>query len=226
MINGQKTWTSNGMDATHCMLLTRTDPDAPAHRGISALLVPLDVPGIQRRPIRMISGEAEFAELFFTDVRVPRSALLGPLHGGWGVTVRTLKHERAGVIGQAAGLERRARRAIGDAGGARLAATVREQLARRYVEARVVGLLGADTLARAERGMDIGSAQALIKLAWGMADRQLGETAFDAFGPAAAAGVRNDLTRNLLYARSSTIAAGTTEILKNLVADRVLELPR
>ena len=83
VINGQKVWTSIGLGATHCMLLARTDPDAPKHAGISALLVPMDLPGLTRRPIRQINGEAEFAELFFEDVSVPESALLGPLHQGW-----------------------------------------------------------------------------------------------------------------------------------------------
>src|SRR5689334_16611189 len=80
-VNGQKVWTSHGMHATHCMLLVRTDSDAPKHKGISVLLVPMDTPGIERRPIRMISGDSEFAEVFFTDVHVPASALMGPLNG-------------------------------------------------------------------------------------------------------------------------------------------------
>ena len=86
------------MHATHCMLLVRTDPDAPKHAGISALLVPMDTPGLTRRPIKQINGDAEFAELFFEDMFVPRSALLGPLHEGWRVTMATLGFERAGVI--------------------------------------------------------------------------------------------------------------------------------
>ena len=87
------------MHATHCMLLVRTDQSAPKHKGISALLVPLDLPGISRRPIRQMNGVAEFAELFFDDVRVPRTALLGPVNEGWRVTMTTLSFERAGVIG-------------------------------------------------------------------------------------------------------------------------------
>ena len=98
MVNGSKVWTSIGMWATHCMLLVRTDPDAPAHRGISALLVPLDTPGITRRPIVQATGDSDFAEVVYEDVVVPKDALLGPLHGGWGVTMATLGYERAGVI--------------------------------------------------------------------------------------------------------------------------------
>ena len=98
VVNGTKIWTSIGLWATHCMLLVRTDPDAPAHRGISALLVPLDTPGITRSPIVQATGERDFAELVFEDVEVPVSALLGPMNQGWGVTMSTLGYERAGVI--------------------------------------------------------------------------------------------------------------------------------
>ena len=98
VVNGTKIWTSIGLWATHCMLLVRTDPDAPAHRGISALLVPLDTPGITRNPIVQATGERDFAEMVFDDVVVPTSALLGPMNEGWGVTMSTLGYERAGVI--------------------------------------------------------------------------------------------------------------------------------
>ncbi|WP_019875989.1 acyl-CoA dehydrogenase family protein [Sporichthya polymorpha] len=234
VIDGQKVWTSHGMHATHCMLLVRTDPDGPKHKGISVLLVPMDSPGIERRPIRMISGDSEFAEVFFTGVRVAASALLGPLHGGWGVTVRTLVHERTGVLSRAAELENRARQVA-------LATTDldpldRDEVVRRYVEARVLGQLGQATLARGEAGQDTAGLQALIKLSWGLTDRALAETALDVVGLPATVGsagpgaapssAPSDLAWRWLNARASTIAAGTTEVLKDLVAERVLGLPR
>jgi alkylation response protein AidB-like acyl-CoA dehydrogenase len=224
VIDGQKVWTSHGMWATHCMLLARTDPDAPKHQGISVLLVPMDTPGIDRRPIRMISGDSEFAEVFLTDVRVPRTALMGPLHGGWGVTMRTLVHERTGVLTRAAALEARARAIAAATGG--LAPLDRDEVVRRYVEARVLGQLGRATLARGEAGEDTAGLQALIKLSWGVTDRALAETALDLGGLPAVTGLREDLAYRWLFTRCSTIAAGTTEVLKDLVADRVLGLPR
>jgi alkylation response protein AidB-like acyl-CoA dehydrogenase len=224
VIDGQKVWTSHGMWATHCMLLARTDPNAPKHKGISVLLVPMDTAGIERRPIRMISGDSEFAEVFFTDVRVPRSALMGPLHGGWGVTVRTLVHERTGVLTRAAALEDRARRIA--AGSGDLAPLDRDELVRRYVDARVLGQLGRATLARGEAGEETSGLQTLIKLSWGITDRALAETALDLGGLPAVTGVREDLAYRWLFTRCSTIAAGTTEVLKDLVAERVLGLPR
>src|SRR5262245_31573795 len=97
VVNGQKTWTSNGHRADWCALFVRTDPDAPKHRGISCLVVDMRSPGIEARPLRTLTGDAEFAEVFFDDVRVPASALLGPLDGGWAVATSTLSHERAGA---------------------------------------------------------------------------------------------------------------------------------
>ncbi len=224
VIDGQKVWTSHGMHATHCMVLVRTDPDVAKHRGISVLVVPMDSPGIERRPIRMISGDSEFAEVFFTGVRVPASALLGPLHGGWGVTVRTLVHERTGVLSRAAELERRAvqvAQATSDLG-----VLDRDEVLRRYIDARVLGQLGRATLARAEAGEDTAGLQALIKLSWGLTDRALAETALDLAGLPAVTGLREDLAWRWLFTRCSTIAAGTSEVLKDLVAQQVLGLPR
>ncbi|MFZ2176819.1 MAG: acyl-CoA dehydrogenase family protein [Rhodococcus sp. (in: high G+C Gram-positive bacteria)] len=112
VVNGQKIWTSHGMRADFIQLLVRTDRDAPKHRGISTLLVPLNLPGIERRPIRQINGDAEFAEIYFTDVRVPCSSLLGPLNEGWKVTMTTLEHERTSLLSYASQLQREVDRLI------------------------------------------------------------------------------------------------------------------
>ena len=97
VVNGQKTWNSLGRHADWCQLYVRTDPGAPKHRGISCLLVDMKSPGIEVRPVRTIAGELTFSELFFDDVEVPASAMLGPLNEGWRVAKTTLSHERAGV---------------------------------------------------------------------------------------------------------------------------------
>ena len=97
VVNGQKIWTSLGQRADWCQLYVRTDPDAPKHKGISCLIVDMALPGIEVRPIQTLTGDSEFAELFFNDVRVPANALLGPLNGGWQVATTTLSHERAGA---------------------------------------------------------------------------------------------------------------------------------
>ncbi len=105
MVNGQKIWTSLGHRADWCQLYVRTDPDAPKHKGISCLIVDMTLPGIEARPLVTLNGAADFAEVFFNDVRVPADALLGPLNGGWQVATTTLSHERAGAARLYAQLE-------------------------------------------------------------------------------------------------------------------------
>ncbi|HEV7864287.1 MAG TPA: acyl-CoA dehydrogenase family protein [Acidimicrobiia bacterium] len=233
VVTGQKVWTSHGLDATHCQLLARTG--GPGHAGISCLLIPLDLPAVTRRPIRQIDGGAEFAELHFDDVVVPRSALLGPLHGGWKVAMTTLAYERTGVITRAARLEadviaavravsHRSRPEAIAADGSGLDPRLRQELVRRYVEARVLGLLGQRALAGADGPP--GPEHAVIKLAWGLCNQRVGETLLRAAGPAGVAGGDPEAEFHFLRSRSSTIAAGTTEVLRSLLAERTLGLPR
>ncbi|MFG3620443.1 acyl-CoA dehydrogenase family protein [Nocardia abscessus] len=223
VVNGQKVWTTAGMEATHMLLLARTDPDAPKHRGISAILVDLDTPGVERRPLRQITGEYGFAEFFFTDVEIPRAGLLGPLHGGWAVTTKTLGYERTGVINSAARLEREVRELaqtleVRDA-------VLRDQLTQRWIEARLTALMGARALARLRDGESPGAEQSIIKFAWSQATSRLGETVLDVSGHAGIL-ASSPAARRFVASRSSTIAAGTTEIMRNLLAERVLGLPR
>jgi alkylation response protein AidB-like acyl-CoA dehydrogenase len=226
VVNGQKIWTSIGLGATHCMLLVRTDPDAPKHKGISALLVPLDLPGITRRPITQINGAAEFAELFFDDVRVPRSALLGPVNEGWRVTMTTLGYERAGVLSLAGQLSADTERTVHDlAARGALTGTVRDRAMDVYIEAQLLRVTGERALAVENSGP--GALSSLIKLAWSHLSQQLHELAVDATGIAAVAG-DGDLpaAQRLVHGRSLTIAGGTTEVLRNLIGERVLGLPK
>ena len=223
VVNGQKTWTSAGMHATHMMLLARTDPAAAKHRGISVLLVPMDTPGIDRRPLRQLTGEAEFAEVFFTDVRVPRSALLGPLHDGWRVTMTTLGYERSGVISMAARLQREVEQIVA---GLRVQdPLLRDEVVRRWIDARLTGLLGARALAGMGEGGRPGAEQSVIKFAWSRATADLGETLLRLQGSDGLLGGDPAVFR-FLSSRASTIAAGTTEVMKNLLAERVLGLPK
>ena len=223
VVNGQKIWTSAGMHATHMMLLARTDPAAAKHRGISVLLVPMDTPGIDRRPLRQLTGEAEFAEVFFTDVRVPRSALLGPLHDGWRVTMTTLGYERSGVISMAARLQREVEQLVA---GLRVQdPLLRDEVVRRWIDARLTGLLGARALAGMGEGGRPGAEQSVIKFAWSRATADLGETLLRLQGSDGLLGGDPAVFR-FLSSRASTIAAGTTEVMKNLLAERVLGLPK
>ena len=225
VVDGSKVWTSIGMWATHCMLLVRSDPDAERHRGISALLVPLDLAGITRRPIVSLDGRADFAELHFDGVEVPRSGLLGPRHEGWRVAMTTLGYERAGVIAEAGKLvdavgETVARLAASD----RLGPVLRDRAAALHIDARLLALLGARSLAEADGPP--GAISSVIKLAWSNLGQRLAELAADADGMDAVAGDAMDGGKRLLASRSLSIAGGTTEIVKNLIAERSLGLPR
>jgi len=230
VVNGQKIWTSNGMHATHMELLVRTDPTAPKHKGISVLLVRMDTPGIEVRPIKQINGEAEFAEVFFTDVRVPRANLLGPLNRGWEVVMTTLGHERAGVAIFASRLEMRAREALernrAEVRGAPLAPHLRDELLQRYVDSRVLGMLGRQMLDRLAEGVAPGPEQSVIKLVWSQVSQQLDSTCLAIAGLDGVTGGAPGAAQDYLSGRATTIAAGTTEIVKNIIAERVLGLPR
>ncbi|MCW2529091.1 MAG: hypothetical protein JWM76_3951 [Pseudonocardiales bacterium] len=230
VINGQKIWTSEGMHATDMLLLARTDPNAAKHAGISAITLDMNSPGIERREIKQITGESDFAEVFFTDVRVPVKNLLGPLNGGWGVTTATLAHERAGVITMAAEMEYNVGKQLlaalsgpnAPSEGAR-AVVLREKIARCFADARVAGLLGAQALADAERGAPVGAQQSLIKLVWADTMQRVAETLFEL---ESTGGDYSPSAQNYLFSRGTSIAGGTTEILKSLAGERVLGLPR
>jgi alkylation response protein AidB-like acyl-CoA dehydrogenase len=226
VVNGQKIWTSNGMYATHMELLVRTDPDAPKHKGISVLLVDLSTPGIEVRPIRQINGQAEFAEVFFTDVRVPADNLLGAENDGWTVTMTTLGNERSGVAIFATRFEREVRELIAEQAGAGLPPWQQDALVRHFVEARVIALLGEEMLSRVAAGGQPGAEQSVIKLVWSEAGQRLAGTRLDLAGVEGVAGDRPDAGEAYLSARAMTIAAGTSPIVKNILAERVLGLPR
>lgn len=223
VVNGQKVWTSQGMQGTHLMLLVRTDPTASRHKGISVLLVPMDTPGVERRPLRQLTGESEFAEVFLTDVRVPHEALLGPLHDGWRVTMATLGYERSGVISLAAALQREVESLVQ---GLHLDDPLdRDEVVRRWMDARLTGLLGARALAALGEGGNPGAAQSVIKLAWSRSTAELGETLLRIQGSAGLL-AGDPAVHRFLRSRAATIAAGTTEVMKNLLAEQVLGLPK
>ncbi len=226
VVNGTKIWTSIGLWATHCMLLVRTDPDAPAHRGISALLVPLEQAGITRSPIVQATGESDFAELHFEDVRVPASALLGAMNDGWRVTMTTLGYERAGVIEISGNLIEEIEQFLFDAAReGKLGARSRDRGAAIYARARILGWMGERSLVDDGTGPN-GAVAGLIKLAWSTLGQAFGEYTAEVDGLAAIAGDDMRSGRRLVGGRSNTIAGGTTEVMKNIIGERSLGLPR
>ncbi|GAC1311606.1 MAG: acyl-CoA dehydrogenase family protein [Acidimicrobiales bacterium] len=225
VINGQKTWNSLGHLADWCQLYVRTDPDAPKHKGISCLLVDLRTPGIEVRPLRTITGDQPFAELFFANARVPTSALLGPIHQGWRVAMTTLSHERAGVAKLHLGLSRKFAELTGDPeAAAGLADPVqRDRMARLYSQIACMRWMTDRYLAQMRQGEPGSTIGGLAKLAWARAEQGLAAAAVDVLGlPALSRG----WATNLVAARQASIAGGTSEINRNIVAEQALGLPR
>jgi alkylation response protein AidB-like acyl-CoA dehydrogenase len=226
LVNGQKVWNSLGHFADWCQLYVRTDPTAPKHKGISCLLVDLRTPGIEARPITTITGEQPFAELFFHDVAVPATALLGPLDQGWRVAMTTLSHERAGVARLHLALSRRLAELSADPqarAGLRHPVS-RDRYARVYSQIACMRWMTDRSLAQARLGQQpSGSLGSLAKLAWSHADQQLADLAVDVIGLPGTTGI---WAKRLAGARSTSIAGGTTEINKNIVAEQGLGLPR
>ncbi len=228
VVTGQKIWTSNGHRADWCALFVRTNPDVPKHRGISCLVVDMRSPGIEARPLRTLTGDAEFAEVFFDDVRVPAEALLGPLDGGWAVATSTLSHERAGAARLYAMIRLRLRDLVEDLGDAERRGLVDLDdplvLARLgELDTRLAFLAVLCQRSIAATGGDASGTASLAKTVWGELEQDvavLGHELLGAHDP----GGRWSAAR--LSTRSLTIAGGTTQVNKNVTAQRVLGLPR
>jgi alkylation response protein AidB-like acyl-CoA dehydrogenase len=238
-VTGQKVWTSNAHRSHWCILLVRTDPDAAKHAGISCLLVDMRSPGITIRPLVQMTGDAEFNEVFFDDVRVPRENLLGPLHGGWKVAITVLMYERAGLGHQTnlhhftrLLLDLARRTPLGDAPAAR-DPVVRQALAQCWIEAEALRLTGLRSITRRHRGEPPGAEGSVLKLAFTEAYVRMAETAALMLGPHgqlwrgtphAADGGRWSF--QTLFAPRFAIAGGTSDIQRNIIGERVLGLPR
>jgi alkylation response protein AidB-like acyl-CoA dehydrogenase len=235
IVNGQKVWTSMGHVADWCFLLVRTDPAAARHKGISFLLVDMKTPGITVRPLRQITGEAEFNETFFDNVRVPRENLVGKLNEGWGVAITTLAYERDLLtfirhISLRNALHRLVR--LTQRQGRNTDPVVRQKIAELWIGEQALALNGYRSLTRILRGGAPGPEGSTSKLFWSQLDQELALTATQVIGPysqiAGGAWAPDDGQWQFyeLLARASGIRAGTTEILKNILGERVLGLPK
>jgi alkylation response protein AidB-like acyl-CoA dehydrogenase len=233
-VTGQKVWTSYAMLASKCLCYVRTDPDAPRHRGISALIVDMDSPGIEVRPLRDVTGRAEFAEVFFSDVRVPRENLLGALNDGWRITVGALAHERGGLwVEGVAGCQRSVDDLI--AMIARLGRArdpvLRRRVAELYSQVRGLRALGYKGFASFAQGSSAPE-HSFMKLATSELQRTLIEVGVDLQGAGLAVtdpALAEDGGRwqaSFFHGLAATIGGGTSEIQRNVIAQRVLGLPR
>jgi alkylation response protein AidB-like acyl-CoA dehydrogenase len=230
VVTGQKIWTSLGHRADWCQLYVRTDPEAPKHKGISCLIVDMSAPGIDARPLVALNGEADFAEVFFHDVRVPARALLGPLNQGWQVATTTLSFERAAAARLYAEMQVRLADLVTDLtdvtidGRAALEdSDVLRRLGELDVRIKFLEVLCQRSISAGLHGGDGFATASLAKSVWGEVGQDLAALAFDTLGDTGA-GVRWADYR--LAARALTIAGGTTQINKNITAQRILGLPR
>ena len=236
VVNGQKVWTSMGHVADWCFLLVRTDPAAAKHKGISFLLVDMKTPGITVRPLRQITGEAEFNETFFDNVRVPVENLVGKESEGWGVAITTLAHERDVLthirhISLRNALHRFIK-LVKDQGKA-ADPIVRQKVAHLYIAEQALQLNGYRGLTNIMRGGHPGPEGSTAKLLWSQTDVELAQTATEILGPYSQLAHGTEWAPDdgqwefyELLARGSGIRAGTTEILKNILGERVLGLPQ
>jgi alkylation response protein AidB-like acyl-CoA dehydrogenase len=228
VVNGQKIWTSYGPFADWIFALVRTDPDARKHNGITFVAIDLSAPGVEVRPITQLDGYAGFAEVFFTDVTVPDTDVIGEVNGGWGVAMTTLGFERDAPAAAPARYQRDLDELIRVARRHGLTAdpVVRDRIAGLY--ARVEGYRGhaLRTLSRLARGESLGSEASVTKLLWSELERDILEATRDVLGAEAEAQTDADWQYRYWYARAATIYAGTSEIQRNIIAERVLGLPR
>lgn len=234
VVNGQKVWTSYAPIADLCFCYVRTDPDAPKHKGISVLIIPMDAPGVDVRPLRHITGAVEFAEVFLTDVVVPRSALVGELNSGWRITMGSLAHERGGLwVEGVAGAERAVDGLIGIAKRRGLVddPVVRRRLAEAWEQAASLRALGYKGFAGFAQGSSAPE-HSYMKLASSELRKSVFELGMDLLGPdgvitdPARAEEEGRWWRGFAAALAGTIGGGTSEIQRNVVATRVLGLPR
>ncbi len=247
VINGQKIWTSGGHLADHIFVLARTDPDAPKHKGISFLLVRMDQPGVEVRPIKMISGDSEFNEVFFTDATCPRGDVVGGVNNGWGVAMTLLGYERgASAATMPIRFQDELDRllALAKERGVDRQPAMRQRLARCYSGVQIMRWLGLRTLTGFLAGKGPGPESSIFKVYWSEYHREATELALDILGadalvpsgrtPSSAfqtddAGAPNSSaswTTTFLTARAETIYAGTSQIQRNILGERVLGLPK
>jgi alkylation response protein AidB-like acyl-CoA dehydrogenase len=234
VVTGQKVWSSFAHIADYCILVVRTDPDVPKHKGITYLLVDMHSEGVEVRPLMQITGDPEFNEIFFTDVKVPKSNVVGEANAGWEVAMTTLLHER-GTLGFAltARLEVLVGKliALATETGADTDPLIRDRVAQQWIELQALKFTNYRALTTLMKTGVPGPEGTIAKLHWSESNQRLGKLALDILGVRAQLDSEDSDWSGFwqyqqLRSRGNTIEAGTSEILRNIVAERVLGLPR
>jgi alkylation response protein AidB-like acyl-CoA dehydrogenase len=238
IVNGQKVWTTLAHRAQWVQLFVRTDSEASKHKGLSCLLVDMKSPGITVRPLRQITGDADFNEIFFEDVRVPKSNLLGPVNAGWQVLITTLMHERAGIselgseqiIDHLVALARSLRR---DGKPASKNPYVRQQIAQFAIEVQARKLNGLRSLTKRLKGAVPGPEGSIGKLSSTELTKRMAKFAVELAGERALVAKDSPYAldhgrwlESILSSPALTIAGGTSEVNRNIIAERILGLPK
>jgi alkylation response protein AidB-like acyl-CoA dehydrogenase len=224
-VTGQKVWTSGAQNSQRGLATIRTDPGAPKHRGITAMVIDLTAPGVTVRPLRELTGFSMFNEVFFDDVFVPDEDVVGAPGAGWAVARATLANERVSIGGRRAGFSAAdviglvARHAPGDAG-------LMREIGAALAEEQAIGLLNLRAVERAVLGAEPSVEGNVSKLLGAEYGQRVTELAMRVAGPAAVTGGESGLALNYLYQRAMTIAGGTSEDSRNVIAERILGLPR
>ena len=230
LVNGQKVWSSYAHLADWCLLITLSDPDAPRYQGLTYMLVDMRAPGVEVRPLTQITGEAEFNEIFFSDVQVPIENVLAEPGQGWQVAMTTLMHERAALgfalagafevaVGKLIDLARGRKRELDD--------RLRDLIAESWIELQALKWTNNRALTQLMVTGAPGPEASIPKLHWSEANQRLGKLALELLGPKAQVMDGDGYWQWLqLRSRGNTIEAGTSEILRNIVAERVLGLPK
>jgi alkylation response protein AidB-like acyl-CoA dehydrogenase len=238
IVNGQKVWTTLAHVARWGMLVARTDPDAPKHKGLSYFVVDMHAPGVEVRPLKQMTGDAEFNEVFLTDVRIPDAWRLGPEGEGWAVATTTLMNERATLSGAGSASDQNVGGGAVDdlvaqakKTGAWDDASLRQRLVQAMVDGRVIKMTNLRSAAARKAGKQPGPEGSITKLFQAEYNKRLQNLAVDVIGAPAMAWPDGDrdtaqAVRGFLRSRANTIEGGTSEIMRNIIGERVLGLPK
>ncbi|MDO8432524.1 MAG: acyl-CoA dehydrogenase family protein [Candidatus Binatus sp.] len=239
IVNGQKVWTTTAHRSHFCQLFVRTDPEAPKHKGMSALIVDMHSPGVTVRPLKQITGESEFNEIFFEDARVPKENLLGPINMGWQVLVATLMHERFGIGETLGGTEQVLQQLVQIARAAQVNGRpaiedkdIRQQIAQFAIETTAKKYNGLRSLSKRLKGQQPGPEASISKLLSTDLGQRMTKFVTRLLGGYAMLERRSpfapdgDWMRRILASESMTIAGGTSPVQKNMIGERILQLPK
>lgn len=234
VINGQKVWTSGAQRSDYGIIIVRTDVDVPKHQGISMFIFDMKAPGVQVRPLKQITGDSSFNEVFFDDVRVPASNLVGELNGGWNAAITMLMNERVAIGAGGGG----GRRVSGESllklakeRGAFADPVVRQKVVDIWIDSQLLKFIGQKIQAALKAGLPPGPEGSIAKLAGALLTKKMGDVSVSISGPAGVAwGTDNPRggrwSQIVVGAPASSIAGGTNEIMLNIIGERVLGLPK